>query len=412
MGRPGGRFHTGASDGSTALAIDSDLMLVGDDENQTIRLYHRDASGLPVSLMDFQPALELDALESPEVDLEASTRVRNRIFWLGSQSNNNLGQSRPNRSRMFAADLSGTGAASTLTYVGRYDHLKEDLLNWDANNLHGKGSNYYGLAASSADGVDPKTPAGFNIEGLTMAPGSSNIAYLGFRAPLVPPSQRTAALIVTVTNFDALAVSGGPPGTARFGPPIELNLRCRGVRSMEAITNGVLISAGSPGKNTGLSPNDFRLFTWTGNAADSPQERAADLTGMNPEGIVEVPAPPWNANTQVQLISDDGTTDFYNDGTEAKHLPYSNFKKFRSDWVALGDVVVSAPACHTFAITNGTATISWCAVAGLTYRVQAKANLEDLTWADVPGDITSAGSYASKSFVPAPMQRFFRVTLP
>src|SRR5205823_6845468 len=138
--------------------------------------------------------------------------------------------------------LAGSGASSTLTYAGRYDHLKEDLIEWDVKNLHGKGSNYYGFAASAADGVNPKTPGGFNIEGLTMAPGSSNVALIGFRAPLVPPSERAAALVLPVTNFDTLAVSGAPHSSARFGPPIELNLRCRGIRSMEATTNTILIS--------------------------------------------------------------------------------------------------------------------------------------------------------------------------
>jgi hypothetical protein len=413
MGRPGGRFHTGASDGSTAIAIDSNLMFVGDDENQTIRLYQRDYSGLPVSEFPFAPDLGLTAQEAGEVDLEASTRVGNRLYWLGSQSNNNAAQARTNRSRVFATDLSGTGAGSTLTFVGRYDHLREDLVNWDVSNLHGKGSNYYGFAASSADGVNPKAPYGFNIEGLSMAPGSSQVAWLGFRAPLVPPSQRAAALIVTITNFDTLVISGGAPGTARFGPPIELNLRCRGIRSMEAITNGVLISAGSPGGDTGISPNNFRLFTWTGNPADTPQERAADLTGMNPEGIVEVPAQPWTSNTLVQLVSDNGASIPYNDGIEAKHLPIANFKKCRSDWVALGDVVVSQPSCQNLTATNGIATLSWCSVAGLNYRVQWKADLEDPLWQDVPGDVLGAGALTSKSFSIGPgPQRFFHVVIP
>ena len=410
MGRPGGRFHLGASDGSTALAVDSNLMLVGDDQNQTIRLYPRDSSGLPLSAFDFQLDLGLTGQEAGEVDIEASTRVGNRLYWMGSQSNNNAAEARTNRTRIFATDLVGSGPSSTLTYVGRYDHLREDLINWDANNLHGKGSNYYGFAASAAEGVNPKAPDGFNIEGLTMAPGSSNVAWLGFRAPLVPPAERAAALILPVTNFHSLAISGGLLGSARFGPPIELNLRCRGIRSIESITNGVLISAGPPGKNTGISPHDFRLFTWTGNPADTPQERAVNLKGMNPEGIVEVPPPPWTADTQVQLISDDGTTIYYNDGIEAKHLSYAGFKKFRSDWVALGDVVTSRPACYTFAVANNTATLSWCSVANLIYRVQWKTRLEDANWTDLPGDVVGIGPLTVKVFpLGAGAQRFFRV---
>jgi hypothetical protein len=410
MGQPGGRFPTGASDGSTALAIDADYMLVGDDENQVLRLYRRNVSGLPVSLFDFQVELALTSQEAGEVDIEASTRVDNRLYWMGSQSNNNAAQGRTNRSRIFATDLTGSGPASTLAYAGRYDHIKEDLINWDVNNLHGKGSNYYGFAASAADGVNPKAPDGFNIEGLSMAPGSTNIALIGFRAPLVPPSQRAAALVLPVTNFPDLVANGGLAGSAQFGAPIELNLRCRGIRSIEASTNGVLISAGPPGKTTGVSPGDFRLFTWTGNAADTPQEHAADLTGMNPEGIVEVPPPPWTADTQVQLISDEGATVFYNDGIEAKHLPYPGFKKFRSDWVALGEVVVSRPACYRFTLQNNIASLSWCSVADLTYRVQWKLNIVDAAWTDLSGDVIATGPLTTKNFpIGSETQRFFRV---
>ena len=127
------------------------------------------------------------------------------------------------------------------------------------------------------------------VEGLSMAPGSTNAAYIGFRAPLVPPTNRANALIVPVNNFTTLASAGGPPGTAVFGEPIQLNLGCRGIRSIEGHTNGYLLVVGPPGPATGVSPADFRLFTWTGYATNTPQERAADLSGLNPEGIVEVP---------------------------------------------------------------------------------------------------------------------------
>ena len=42
-----------------------------------------------------------------EVDIEASTRVGNRIFWLGSHSHAFNATERTNRARLFATDLSG-----------------------------------------------------------------------------------------------------------------------------------------------------------------------------------------------------------------------------------------------------------------------------------------------------------------
>jgi hypothetical protein len=417
MGRPGGKFHVGASDGSTAFALDSTWALVGDDEDQVIRLYPRDQSGPAVTLFNFTQFLNLVDLEdgsAREIDLEASTHVGNRIYWIGSHSHSSLGATRTNRSRIFATDLSGSGINSMLAYVGRYEHLRTDLLNWDAANGHGRGSNYYGLVASAAEGVEPKAEdgSGFNIEGLCMAPGSTNTAYIAFRAPLVPLTARSRALLVPVTNFAALAVSTGPAGSARFGPPIELSLGCRGVRSIEGGPGGCLIVAGPPGSSTEIAPHDFRLYTWSGQPADAAQLRAADLTGMNPEAIVALPGPPWSAQSQVQLVSDNGTTVFYGDGKEAKHLSEVNFKKFRTDWVVFGDIVPDGPAIVSQNLVGTNLTIRWCAEPGRSYRVLFTDNVMGITWVAVPGDVVAVNTLASKTApVVQPGQRFYRVML-
>ena len=146
-----------------------------------------------------------------------------------------------------------------------------------------------------------------------MAPGSTTTAYLAFRAPLIPPA-RTHALIVPVTNFTTLAARGGPAGSARFGPPIELDLGGRGIRSIEGTGTNYLIVAGPAGTGTNLpAPGNFRLYTWTGRAADAPRERTADLTGLNVEGIVELPAGVWTPPTKFQLVTDAGTNVYYGD---------------------------------------------------------------------------------------------------
>jgi hypothetical protein len=416
MGRPGGVWHLGASDGSTALAVDADFMFVGDDENQTIRLYHRNESSLPLSQFNMTAFLELPDVEDGqvrEVDIEATTRVGNRLFWMGSHSHANIGETRTNRTRIWATDLAGTGAASALTYVGRYDNLKVDLINWDKSNGHGKGSNYFGLEASDAEGVQPKAPdgSGFSIEGLAMMPGSTNGAFVAFRAPIIPATNRNYALIVPVLNFTTLAVSNGPPGSAVFGAPIELDLYGRGIRSLEGNSNGYLIVAGPAGANPGNYPQDFRLYTWTGNPADQPQQRAADLSDLNPEGISELPPTPWTSATQFQILSDNGQSVFYGDGIPAKSLPVVNFKKCRSDLVALGAVVKPAPIITTTRLSGTNLTVSWRALQGETYRVQSKSDLAQASWSDVAGDVTATGPYASKVVSSAGPQLFCRVVL-
>lgn len=417
MGRPGGRFHLMASDASAAVAVDSGWMVVGDDEDQGIRLYSRYSSGWPVATYNFGPYLNLVEVGSGgprEADIESATRLGNRIFWMGSHSFGALPYTRTNRARVFATDLVGSGPAATLQFVGRYEWLKDDLVNWDRTNGHGKGADYYGLAASTTEGVDAKAPdgSGFNIEGLCFAPNSSTVAYIGFRAPLIPTNARVKALIVPVTNFATLAISNGPPGSARFGPPIELNLGGRGIRSIECGPAGCLIVAGPPGQAEQIAPRDFRLFTWSGQPGDRPQLRAADLRGLVPEAIVELPPAPWTPSTTVQLLSDNGTTVWYGDNVEAKRLDEPAFKKFRSDWVALGEVVIPQPAIVSQHRQGNLLTLTWTAEEGRTYRVEWTADLQGATWTALPGDVLATDALASKTdLINATGQRFYRVVV-
>lgn len=204
QGRLGAKWHSGVSDASTAIPIDANWMIVGDDENQILRYYNRTSSGGPAAASYTNPFLNIvdfyDDGTPREVDIEGSTRVGNRIYWIGSHSHAFNALERTNRARLFATDISGTGTNSQLKVRAHYDFLKLDLVTWDSNNRHGKGANYYGLADSAAQGMDPKdrTGAGFNIEGLAMAPGPNNTTnlYIAFRAPLVPPTNRVNALVI------------------------------------------------------------------------------------------------------------------------------------------------------------------------------------------------------------------------
>ncbi|MDZ8186393.1 MAG: putative Ig domain-containing protein [Nostoc sp. ChiSLP02] len=342
-------FLTGASDASTATSVGGTFFLEADDENQVLRLYDFSKSGLPITGFDFTSSLGLTQTNSSgvfrEVDIEASTRVGDRIFWLGSQSNNDEGNNRPNRDRVFATDVSGAGASTTLSYAGRYDFLKEDIINWDVTNGHGKGANYYGLAASAATNVGSKQSNGYNIEGLQIAPNNTT-AYIAFRAPQIPPSGRSNALIVQVTNFASLiSANGGTQGSAQFGAPIELDLGDRGIREIRKNANNQYVIIAGPAGDAGAAPNDFRLYTWDGNPNSQPQLRAARFpAGFNPEGIITIPEN-LTDTSQIQFVSDDGDNVLYNNGTAAKDLSQNNFKKFRTDSITLGAVVLT-PRIH------------------------------------------------------------------
>jgi hypothetical protein len=413
MGRFGGAFHIGGADGSTAIPIDSAWMLVGDDENQVLRLYDRHRSAYPVATFDITSFLGLTDIENGkprEVDIEASTRSGNRLFWMGAHSHANIAEGRTNRSRIFRTDLTGAGTNVALNYIGRYDYLKLDLVNWDMNNGHGKGANYYGLAASTEEGVDPKGTNGFNIEGLTMIAGSADAAYVGLRAPIISATSRTYALLVPVLNFATLAGSTGPQGSAIFGPPVELDLYGRGIRSIEGNADGYMIVGGPPIDVPTNYPMDFRLYTWSGDPAQNPQQRSADLSGLNPEGIVELPVAPWTANSMVQLLSDSGRKVYYGDNIIAKHLSEPNLKKCRSDFVALGNVVKPSPIIVSTVISPGAVTITWRALRGETYRVESSINCSSGSWSSFAPDVLATAPYMSMADTrPRSTQLFYRV---
>lgn len=315
-------YHTGMSDGSTAVAIDSNYMFVADDETNQIRLVDRKNSGLPIYALDVS---SLMGLSGTEIDIEASfrsTTISNRIYWLGSMSNNKNGESRPDRNRLFATDVVGSGATATLSFVGYYSNLRSKIITWgDANG--------YNFTAKAASGVDPKTISGFNVEGFEMGPDGTT-AYIGFRAPYVG-SPQNKGLICPLTNFETWFNNGAPSGNPTFGSPIELNLGTRGIRSLgkNASNNFIIVAGGYDDSGT------FAIYSWNGSAASAPVLQTADLTGLRPEGIVEVPAS-VSGTYQLQLISDLGSTIWYNDAIENKDLTENNYKKYMSSVINVG----------------------------------------------------------------------------
>lgn len=340
------RWHTGSSDASTAVAVDAERMLVADDENQVLRLYRRDLSGLHMAGFDFTSELALTDINGGvprEVDIEASTRSGNRIFWSGSHGNQASGahNPRPNRRRVYATDLDVRGVLPTLSFAGRYDFLAEDLIAWDQADGHGLGTNFLGLAASAAAGVSPESPQGFNLEGLAMAPDGVG-AYLAFRAPLLPTNARSEALLVPVRDFDALVTGAAPgsrpPGSAQFDPPILLDLGGRGIRSIEANAAGDYLIVAGPVQGGGAATLDFRLYRWSGAAEDAPEwlpaalrDRAVDGSF---EGIVALPAS-LDAGASLTLLVDNGDAVYYDNGVAAKDLAERRHAKFRSKSLTL-----------------------------------------------------------------------------
>ncbi|MDX2102806.1 MAG: hypothetical protein SF002_09730 [Alphaproteobacteria bacterium] len=327
-------FLSGAADLSTAVTLNGQI-ITANDEDQIIRVYTPGASGAPVASLPLQPidpaprSAPLSLTNSGdgitrEMDIEGSTLVGNRIWWIASHSTNSDGTSnRINRERLFATDVTGTGANTALSIVGHYSHLETDLSNWDTNNTHGLGANFFGINASRQTGVVPEAAngSGWNIEGLTLSPNNGAL-WVAMRAPIVPATARTQALIVPVTNYDAIInATGGTAGTAVFGTPIQLDLVGRGIRSIERAADGTYLIVAGPAGSVGASPNDFRLYLWNGQATSAPQLQMVNLSsllnGGSIEGIVQLPSS-LSSNSTVQLLLDMGDAQFYGDGTSNK----------------------------------------------------------------------------------------------
>ena len=312
-------FHTGVADASTAISVGDNYMVIANDESNSLLLYHQDSSGYMQKQFDMGTPMGL-LLEG---DFEASFRKGNKAYWMGSLGNSKSGNIRPDRHKFFSTSITGSGATTNVQYEGSYT-MRDDVISWgDANG--------YDFTSSAADGEIPKQIDGFNVEGLVLGPDELSM-YIGFRAPLVPlngPNARTKALICPVENFEAWYNNGSPLGSPTFGNPIELDLGGRSIRSIDRNDDGeYLIIAGDYDEGNFT----FALYEWSGNPLDQPLLLTADLTGLNPEGILDMPTP-FVDGSVVEFISDDGTHDLYADGTEAKMLPNANWKKFRSQKV-------------------------------------------------------------------------------
>ncbi|MGY0392497.1 T9SS type A sorting domain-containing protein [Bizionia sp. KMM 8389] len=357
------RFYTGASDGSTGIVIEDDYMWIGDDEDQTIRLYNSVQSGLPIQAINFNTNLGTTA----EADLEGSFRIDNTIFWCGSTAETE-------RSVIFTTNISGVGENSTLTYGDKYTGLHADILAWDANNDHGLGANYFNFNSA------------IEVEALALAPNSTTTAYLGIRSS----TSENNAIVIPVTNFTSLP--GMSAGSATFGAPILLDLNGRSLRSMECNEHGCIL-IGGPFNNQ----PDFKLYTWTGVASDMPELRSADLTALQAngsfEGIVSLPNSTFlgaDGDTDtIELLVDLGATVIYNDGNENKSLR-SEWKKFRSDVVALGSVdtpVINTPVINEFlADHSGADTAEFVEILGDPYT-----DYSNYTILEIEGDSGNTG---------------------
>lgn len=272
-------LYFGLCDGSAAVALEGGFFAVADDEDNILRIYHRAAGASVVASFDVSRFLRVDP-KAPEADLEGAARIGDLIYWITSHGRNADGKERPSRQRFFATRIAITNNLPALIPVGQpYTRLLRDLSSEPKLSR-------FGLAAAAQ--LPPKSPGALNIEGLAATPEGS--LWIGFRNPV--PEGR--ALLVPMLNPAELTHGG----TARFGEPILLPMRGRGVRSITEWEGQYLIVAGAwHGEGTS------DLYLWSGRAEPPRLLDQFRLGSFNAEALARFRGPDQN---ELLLVSDDG----------------------------------------------------------------------------------------------------------
>jgi hypothetical protein len=305
-----GPTYRGMCDASAAVAIDAERFVVANDEDNVLRVYHRDRPTEPLTAVDVSTHLDVDPSE-PESDVEGACLLDGRIYWITSHGRNKKDKLRESRHRLFCTDIRGTGDQTTVIGVGKvYQGLLATLI---ADQRYAK----YSLAAAAE--LAPKKEGALNIEGLAATPGGQLL--VGFRNP----QPRGKALIARIDNPKEIIDDGAD---AKLGDPIELDLsdagRPLGIRSIEfdLVAKRYWIVGGE------FEGGDrFKLFEWssqTGGKAVAVRTVDFGLLAFNPEAIFIYPGTP----SRIQIFSDDGTRKA--GGKECKKLEDSSEQSFRS----------------------------------------------------------------------------------
>jgi hypothetical protein len=293
------------ADASAGVAVNSNMFLVGDDEENKLRLYRRDQGGPPVKEFNLNLFLEVYGT-SLETDVEGAARIGDRAFWIGSHGRNTDGKERPNRARFFATDIKINAKNEvTVVPVGKpYKRLLDDLT---ADRRFA--SFHFAEAASRA----PKEPDAVNIEGLSATPDGKLL--LGFRNPV--PKKK--ALLIPLENPNEVAMGKRPV----FGSAIQLDLGGLGIRDIALYKSSYFIIAGS---FHGGGP--FKFYFWDGPGAKPQQVEVKHVKDYHPEGIVIYPD---LGLEQIQILNDDGKVEV--EGVKEKEITDSRKRLFRSFWL-------------------------------------------------------------------------------
>ena len=334
----------GSCDASAMADVGGGYFYVADDENNILRLYNSQLSGMPLRTVN----AEGFANGSEEYDVEGATVSDDgkTIYWITSLANSKKGKEKPYRNRAFTTKINGSGAEATLTSGAYSEKFRDAMIKFGDDN----GWNF-SASASFANSMIPKRIDGFNVEGLTLKTNGNGAAYIGFRAPCVPKkgvtptsSNRKYAVMATVENFEQIfSGSGKSSTTPQVGAPVLFDFGGLGIRSIERVGDYYVIIAGL--FEGGGTPKAYLWDGTTNENADPITVSGGHLTEMalaleniavggdgHPEALT---ARQEDNKLYLNIVSDGGSADMYNDGKENKDYSADSKKnpwaKFRLD---------------------------------------------------------------------------------
>ena len=335
--------YRGMSDASAAVAIDEDMFVVADDENNVLRVYKINGSYFPVYHHDLTRFLKI-APEHPEADIEGATTIGNTIYWISSHGRNKSGKMRPNRYRFFATSVRIENGNITIQPVGipcrtLIHSLVKSYPSRQLGLAQATRFDSSKLSKPERENLAPKR-SGLNIEGFCAAPDGKTI-YIGFRnpRPFDRESWRAKAIVVPLNNPKQVLEKGYPP---IFGDPILWDLGGLGIRSLaySHFHKVFFIIAGPHNEGPG-----FALYRWSGEKDKPPvlvYKLRPDKNRFNPEALIS-----FKNSDKFLLLSDDGSLaikvsspgeceegELNEDGTcPNKYLSDQNKKSFRGIWL-------------------------------------------------------------------------------
>lgn len=304
--------HLSVCDASASTALNQDHFIVGNDEDNILRVYPAQESSQPLNETNISDYFTNNP-KGKEVDIEGATEVNGTIYWITSHGANSEGKFRPERHQFFANQITDNNPTSLIIKqrgTSYHKLITEDMV---------KDPRFSSLNLETAKTIPPKEKGGLNIEGLTTTPDGQIL--IGFRNPITGEGK---AILVPLKNPQDLINNV----KAELGEPIFLDLGGLGIRSIEywSMIDAYLIVAGKDTLDV-----DFVLYTWSGNKEENPEKVDFKFPAdFRPESIVIYP----ELKDQFQVLSDDGAV--IRNGTECKDLSSNDPDKyFRSIWIKL-----------------------------------------------------------------------------